>query len=115
MALKEYEGNPGLYYFLNDHLGTPQQPVSIDGELVWQAAYLPFGKAQLLVDTVENNIRFPGQYYDFETGLHYNWHRYYDPETGRYISTDPIGLAGEINLRAYVQNDPINAIDPRGL
>ncbi len=60
--------------------------------------------------------RFPGQYYDNETGLHYNWHRYYDPETGRYITADPIGLdGGDINLYIYVWNNPTNWIDPWGL
>ena len=58
----------------------------------------------------------PGQYWDAETGLHYNWHRYYDPSTGRYISADPIGLEGkDLNLYSYVGNDPINWIDPEGL
>ena len=66
------------------------------------------------VETVVNHLRFPGQYFDEETGLHYNWHRFYDPETGRYISADPIGLAGGINLYAYVGGDPVNWIDPEG-
>jgi RHS repeat-associated protein len=115
LALREYQTNPGTYYFINDHLGTPQQLVDGSGTVVWQAAYLPFGKAQVLTATVQNNLRFPGQYYDAETGLHYNWHRFYDPETGRYISADPIGLDGGMNLYAYVQNNPVNWVDPWGL
>ena len=75
LALREYELRPGLYYYLNDHLGTPQQLVDSQGTVVWQSASLPFGEAQLRVGTVQNNLRFPGQYYDAETGLHYNWNR----------------------------------------
>lgn len=73
------------------------------------------GQAQVTTETVQSNLRFPGQYFDSETGLHYNFHRYYDPTTGRYISSDPIGLAGGMNLYSYTQNNPINAVDPRGL
>ncbi len=61
-------------------------------------------------------FRFPGQYYDTESGLHYNWHRYYDPETGRYISADPIGFeGGDVNLYVYVWSNPVNWMDPEGL
>ncbi|MCF6247125.1 MAG: RHS repeat-associated core domain-containing protein [Desulfobacula sp.] len=58
---------------------------------------------------------YPGQYYDAETGLHYNYHRYYDPMTGRYLTPDPIGLAGGINPFVYAENNPVNLIDPEGL
>ena len=115
VALREYELRPGLYYYINDHLGTPQRLITGEGTVVWQAAALPFGRTQVQLGTVQNNLRFPGQYYDAETGLHYNWNRYYDPETGRYLSPDPIGLEGGLNLYAYMENDPVNWSDPWGL
>ena len=110
-----------VYYFHNDHLGTPQALTDAAGRTVWTAEYEPFGKAAVDEDpdgdgkVVVNNLRFPGQYYDAETGLHYNYHRDYDPATGRYLTPDPIGLAGGLNLYSYVSNNPINWIDPPGL
>jgi RHS repeat-associated protein len=65
--------------------------------------------------TIESNLRLPGQYEDQETGLHYNYFRYMDTQTGRYITQDPIGLAGGINRFAYVNGNPINLFDPMGL
>jgi RHS repeat-associated protein len=103
------------YFYQNDHLGTPQKLTAINGAVVWAAKYSSFGEASIEVETVENNLRLPGQYYDQETGLHYNWHRYYDPATGRYLTPDPIGLAGGINFFLYANGNPINLIDSEGL
>ncbi|OPX99190.1 MAG: putative deoxyribonuclease RhsC [Syntrophorhabdus sp. PtaB.Bin006] len=103
-----------VYYYHTDHLGTPQVLTNSSGAVVWKAVYGAFGNVNITVATVENNLRFPGQYYDTETGLHYNWNRYYDPKTGRYITADPIGLEGGVNLFGYVGNDPVNRRDPEG-
>jgi RHS repeat-associated protein len=103
------------YYFINDHLGTPQMVVDETGSVVWKGEYKPFGEVNVGTEDRVNNFRFAGQYYDAEIGLPYNWHRYYDPKTGRYLTPDPIGLAGGINLFGYVLNNPINKIDPLGL
>ena len=61
------------------------------------------------------NLRFPGQYFDTETGLHYNYFRYYDPDSGRYVTSDPIGLAGGLNTYGYVGGDPVGGVDLYGL
>jgi RHS repeat-associated protein len=103
------------YYFHNDHLGTPQVLTDATGTVAWKAIYTPFGEAVVSIVTVENPFRFPGQYYDVETGLHYNYFRYYNPPIGRYITPDPIGLLGGINLFLYVQANPVNLVDPLGL
>jgi RHS repeat-associated protein len=110
-----------IHYVHNDHLGTPMALTDESGAKVWSATYDPFGQATVNEDVDGNgepvtlNIRFPGQYYDQETGLHYNYFRYYDPELGRYLTSDPIGLAGGTNTFAYVVNNPLKHIDPKGL
>ncbi len=111
-----------VYYFHNDHHGTPQVMTDQTGRIVWKAEYEPFGKEVVDEDpdgdgmSVENNLRFPGQYFDAETGLHYNYHRDYDPWTGRYLEADPIGIQDGINhLYIYVSNNPILLVDQYGL
>ena len=105
-----------MYYYHNNHLGTSVLMTDNTGTVVWEGEYKPFGEAEVNPNsTVVNNFRFPGQYYDTETGLHYNYHRYYDPGTGRYLRPDPIELVGGINLFTYCLNNPISATDPYGL
>ena len=105
------------YYYHNDHLGTPQKLTDADGATVWSALYTSFGEAQVVpASTITNNLRFPGQYYEAETGLHYNFWRYYDSNSGRYLSNDPIGmLNNDINLFGYTNNNPENWTDVLGL
>jgi RHS repeat-associated protein len=104
------------YYYQNDHLGTPQKLISQSGQVVWSATYDAFGYATVdTAYTLVNNLRFPGQYYDQETGLHNNWMRYYDPKIGRYVTSDPIALKGGINTYGYAKGNPISIIDPLGL
>ncbi|WP_025113504.1 RHS repeat-associated core domain-containing protein [Pseudomonas sp. H1h] len=108
-----------LLWYQCDHLGTPQELTDTEGNLAWSAQYKAWGQAQELRSEwaqqlgVENPIRFQGQYHDHETGLHYNRYRYYDPAVGRFISKDPIGYAGGLNLYQYARN-PILWVDPLG-
>ena len=83
--------------------------------IVWDAVYTPFGQVHSITGTATNNQRFPGQYADAETGYSYNYFRDYDPTTGRYVQSDPIGLRGGLNTFGYVGGNPINFADPTGL
>jgi RHS repeat-associated protein len=108
-------GAPTVYYFHTDALGTPQAMTDANQQIVWQARYTPFGTATVTQQTLVNNLRYPGQYFDQETLANYNLHRFYDPNTGRYISADPTGLAAGTNLYSYVGGNPVNNSDPEGL
>jgi RHS repeat-associated protein len=101
-------------YYLTDHLGTPRQIITMSGAILWSADYDAFGLAIISKQSVISNLRYPGQYYDGETGLHYNFFRYYDPAFGRYISSDPIGLEGGINLYLYAYGNVLVYSDPTG-
>ncbi|MCP4396117.1 MAG: hypothetical protein GY801_02235, partial [bacterium] len=106
----------GEYYFYhNDHLGTPQKLVKMNGAIVWSASYTAFGQARVEVETVTNNLRFPGQYFDAETELHYNFNRYYTSGESRYLKKDPIGFQGrDTHLYRYALNNPVRFFDPDG-
>jgi len=105
-----------VYYYHADHLGTPRAMTNSAGTVAWRAAYHAFGYGEVdPSSTITNNLRLPGQYFDAETNLHYNWNRYYDPRTGRYLTPDPIGLEGGIDPFVYTENNPVNWVDPEGL
>jgi len=111
----------GTYQIHSDHLATPKLLTNASEAVVWKAEHQAFGKAVVDEDPDNNstdvtlNIRYPGQYFDAETGLHYNWHRYYDPNTGRYLQRDLIGLADGPNPYSYVSQNPLNLWDFTGL
>ena len=115
---EQSEVQPELVYYQLDHLGTPIAAHNAKGEAVWTAEYEAWGRIrqETVSDGLKANIpfRFQGQYYDEESGLHYNRFRYYDPEIGRFVSQDPIGLMGGINLFEYAPNTT-RWIDPLGL
>ncbi|PHR56841.1 MAG: hypothetical protein COA43_13315 [Robiginitomaculum sp.] len=110
------EATAGLYYLHADHLGKTQFATDTTGAVIWDGGITtPFGESLTLASAFTQNLMFPGQYADSETGLSHNWHRTYDPMLGRYLQSDPIGLAGGLNRYAYVGGNPVSNVDTTGL
>ena len=107
--------SPVTYYIHTDQLGRPQKMTDASANLVWDAIFQPFGEVYAVSGSATNYLMFPGQFYDGETQLSQNWRRDYDPTIGRYIQSDPIGLAGGINTYGYVGGNPLGHTDPSGL
>ena len=110
----------GQFYVNPDHLGAPLTVTDATGQIVWRWDRDPYGNGKPNenpngVGTFTYNLRFPGQYYDKETELHYNYFRDYNPKTGRYVQADPVGLAGGTGIYLYALNSPLFLIDPLGL
>lgn len=105
---------PGLLMVHADHLGRPIRLTDATRATVWTASYDPFGQPWQVTGTVEQNLRFPGQYFLIESGLSYNWHRFYDPATGRYTQPDPLRFVDGPSVYGYAGASPMMRVDPKG-
>ena len=103
------------HYLHTDHLGTPMLATDKTGQTTWKGISEAFGLTRVdNSSSITMNLRFPGQYWDSETNTHYNFHRDYRPQVGRYVQSDPIGLGGGLNTYMYPEN-PLNLFDSKGL
>jgi RHS repeat-associated protein len=110
-----------IYFIHSNQVNYPAALTDSQGTVVWRWKPRPFGDSLADEDPdgdgqrLAFNLRFPGQYFDAETGLHYNYFRNYDPAVGRYVENDPIGIVGGLNTYGYVGGNPLIYIDPKGL
>lgn len=115
LAVVDHSGtSPVIYHVHSDHLGRPVVMTDDTKTKVWEANFLPFGGVHSLTGPASLDYRFPGQWFQLESGLHYNWHRHYDPTTGRYLQPDPLGMPDGPSRWAYALNSPLMNIDPTG-
>jgi RHS repeat-associated protein len=105
---------PVLLMVHTDHLGRPIIMTDATKATVWAASYKPWGEPVSISGTRALNLRFPGQYFQIETNLAYNWHRHYDTTTGRYTQPDPLGFVDGPSIYAYAANSPFMKTDPTG-
>ncbi|MFN3715059.1 MAG: RHS repeat domain-containing protein [Alcanivoracaceae bacterium] len=104
-----------VHYYYNSHLGQPLKLFDRQGRTTWEARSQAFGELLVVVEEVENRLRFPGQYFDGETGLYHNYHRDYGAGTGRYFQRDPLGIYGEFSFFNYARSNPLTYVDWLGL
>lgn len=108
-------GTPPVTYSVHtDHLERPVMMTDASPASAWQASYLPYGEVASITGPASLDYRFPGQWFQLESGLHYNWHRHYDETTGRYVQPDPLGMPDGPSRWAYAANSPLMNIDPSG-
>lgn len=105
---------PVFYWVSTDQLERPTMMTDESGAIVWQAKYLPFGEVSSITGSAVLDYRFPGQWFQLESGLHYNWHRHYDSTTGRYLQPDPLGMPDGPSRWSYALNSPLMNVDPDG-
>ncbi|WP_241837237.1 RHS repeat domain-containing protein [Salinivibrio sp. ML290] len=121
-----HEQGSELHYIVTDHAGTPQELCNEQGDIVWRGEQALWGhyhgqsqrhwqrREEAANDSIQCDLRYQGQLEDVESGLYYNVNRYYDADSGQYLSPDPIGFAGGLRPQAYVAN-PLEWVDPLGL
>jgi len=106
--------NGDLYFIHNDHLGRPEAASDANGVSAWSVEANAWSSDTPIGSLWAFNLRFPGQYFDVESGNYYNYYRTYDPSTGRYLESDSIGLGGGLNTYGYVAGNPLRFVDPLG-
>ncbi len=114
IALISNEREDEVLQIHTDHLQTPKVITDKNGTVLWQWETEAFGSSKPKIETIKMPLRMAGQYADDELGLFYNYYRFYDPNMGRYIENDPIGLEGGLNVYGYVGGSPLHKIDPTG-
>lgn len=105
---------PKLWFVHADHLNRPVMMTDGAKIKVWEAVWWPYGEAWSITGTASLDLRLPGQWFQAESGLHYNWHRTYDPKSGRYLQPDPLGMPDGPNRWWYAKNSPLMYADPEG-
>jgi RHS repeat-associated protein len=115
LAVVNVAATPTIFQVHTDHLGRPVRMTDAAKATVWAAVWKPWGEAQSITGTQSNNLRFPGQYFQIETNLAYNWHRHYDPVTGRYTQPDPLRFVDGPSVYAYAGSSPFSKTDKEGL